>query len=64
MTTKYDLTESAKSTKNNVFNSIINELENGPGQFTENLENLKGVLYTLQVSHVTESTFFDSLFVL
>lgn len=45
MATKYDLTESAKSTKNNVFNSIINELENGPGQFTENLENLKGVLY-------------------
>lgn len=45
MATKYDLTKNAKAVKESTANSIINDLENGPGKFTKNLENLKGVLY-------------------
>ena len=55
MATKYELTENAKAVKESTANAIINDLENGPGKFTNNLENLKGVLY----NPTTQSTLSD-----
>lgn len=55
MATKYDLTKNAKAVKESTANSIINDLENGPGKFTKNLENLKGVSRTIEIKYQLSS---------